>query len=90
MRKILKALTLALCFFSPLTFAVDINSASVDQLASSLEGIGPSKAAAIIEYRDEFGPFVSVDQLMEVNGIGPATVEKNRDQITLGAGDSAE
>ncbi|SEG71156.1 ComEA family DNA-binding protein [Marinobacterium lutimaris] len=90
MRSFLKALLLALCFFSPFTYAVDINTASVDQLASSLEGIGPAKAAAIIEYREEFGPFVSVDQLLEVSGIGPATVEKNRDKITLSAGESAE
>ncbi len=90
MRNLLKALALALCFFSPFAGAVDINTASVDQLASSLEGVGPAKAAAIVEYREEFGPFVSVDQLQEVAGIGPATVEKNRGQITLEGAASSE
>lgn len=57
--------------------SIDINTATQDQLAL-LTGIGPAKAAAIVEYRENNGPFGSVDDLAKVSGIGPATVEKNR------------
>ncbi|MDX1266363.1 MAG: ComEA family DNA-binding protein [Oceanisphaera sp.] len=57
--------------------SIDINNATQDQLAM-LTGIGPAKAAAIVEYREANGPFSSVDDLAKVSGIGPATVEKNR------------
>jgi competence protein ComEA len=48
-----------------------------------LSGIGPNKAQKIIEYREKFGPFVSVEQLKEVSGIGQATLDKNAGKITL-------
>lgn len=57
--------------------SININNATQDQLAM-LTGIGPAKAAAIVEYREANGPFSSVDDLAKVSGIGPATVEKNR------------
>ncbi|MBM7454805.1 competence protein ComEA [Oceanisphaera litoralis] len=57
--------------------SIDINNATQDQLAM-LTGIGPAKAAAIVEYREANGPFNKVDDLANVSGIGPATIEKNR------------
>ena len=63
--------------------AVNINPADATQLAS-LNGIGDSKAQAIIAHRQANGPFRSVDQLAEVKGIGLKTVEKNRDRLTTG------
>jgi competence protein ComEA len=63
--------------------AVNINSANVEQLAS-LNGIGESKAAAIIAWRQANGPFRSVEQLAEVKGVGLKTVEKNRERLTIG------
>lgn len=57
--------------------SIDINTATQEQLAL-LTGVGPAKAAAIVEYRENNGPFASVDDLAKVSGIGPATVEKNR------------
>ncbi|MFP2770457.1 ComEA family DNA-binding protein [Oceanisphaera sp. KMM 10153] len=57
--------------------SININNATQDQLAM-LTGIGPTKAAAIVEYRKANGPFKQVDDLANVGGIGPATVEKNR------------
>lgn len=63
--------------------AVDINTASADELADRLSGVGASKAEAIIRYREQFGPFESVDELSEVTGIGAATVERNRERIRL-------
>jgi competence protein ComEA len=71
---------------SPLSFAaepVDINKATAAEIATSLNGVGPSKAEAIVAYREANGPFVSVDQLTDVKGIGAATVEKNRTQIII-------
>ncbi|WP_414979231.1 ComEA family DNA-binding protein [Congregibacter sp.] len=57
---------------------VNLNTASADELASQLVGIGGSKAEAIVRYREQFGPFESVDELSEVTGIGASTVERNR------------
>ena len=54
-------------------FALDLNTASETEL-TVLPGIGPVKARAIIAYRDRHGPFVSVETLLEVHGIGPKTL----------------
>jgi competence protein ComEA len=62
---------------------VNINSASAEELAQKLNGIGASKAKAIVEYREKIGKFVSIDQLTEVKGIGKATVDKNRAVLSL-------
>ncbi len=62
---------------------VDINAASAGEL-ENLPGIGASKAAAIVAYRDQHGAFASVDQLEAVSGIGPSTVERLRTQATVG------
>jgi competence protein ComEA len=59
---------------------VDLNTATSEQL-QSVPGIGPGKAAAIIQYRDEHGSFKTVDELTNVSGIGPKTVEKMKDKI---------
>lgn len=62
---------------------VNINEADADMIAKSLTGIGPSKAAAIVEFRAENGPFKTADELKYVKGIGTKTVEKNRDDIII-------
>ncbi|MFC4363176.1 ComEA family DNA-binding protein [Simiduia curdlanivorans] len=62
---------------------VNINTASAEELAQKLKGVGMSKAKAIVEYRSKVGKFITVDQLAEVKGIGAATVEKNRAAISL-------
>ncbi|MBV0933406.1 ComEA family DNA-binding protein [Marinobacterium weihaiense] len=72
--------------FSPFSLAaepVDINTATAEQIAASLNGIGPAKAQAIVDYRETNGPFVAAEQLTDVRGIGPATLEKNREFILL-------
>lgn len=68
--------------------SVNINTADATQLAS-LNGIGESKAQAIVAYRQANGPFKSVEQLAEVKGIGLKTVEKNRERLTIGGGAQA-
>lgn len=59
-----------------------LNSADKEQLML-LDGIGEVKAQAILDYRRQIGKFSSVEQLLEVKGIGPKTLEKNRHRLGL-------
>jgi competence protein ComEA len=61
---------------------INVNTADATQL-EELPGIGEVLAAAIVTYREDNGPFASVDQLDEVSGIGPATLENIRDLVTV-------
>ncbi|MGV0383544.1 helix-hairpin-helix domain-containing protein [Corynebacterium sp. 22_2729] len=61
---------------------VNLNTADSTQL-ETISGIGPATAEAIIAWRDSNGPFTSVEQLLEVRGIGPAKFEAMRDAVTL-------
>lgn len=61
---------------------VRLNSAGLEELMS-LSGIGEVKARAILEYRQQVGKFTSVEQLLDVKGIGPKTLEKNRHRLSL-------
>ncbi|KRW70189.1 MULTISPECIES: ComEA family DNA-binding protein [Stutzerimonas stutzeri subgroup] len=63
--------------------SVNLNTADAQTLSRELRGIGATKAKAIVDYREEHGPFSSVDELLEVNGIGSATLEKIRNQLSL-------
>lgn len=82
MRLFLMALLL---LFSSAIFAepVNINEADAEELAESLVGVGPKKAMAIIEYREANGPFYTPEELENVKGIGPKTLEKNLQNITV-------
>ena len=64
------------------TGLININTASATEL-ETLSGIGEVLAATIVEYRTQNGPFASVDDLLDVSGIGPATLEEIRDQVTV-------
>lgn len=61
---------------------VDVNVADVAEL-TRLPGIGPALAARIVAYREEHGPYRSIDDLARVRGIGPATVERLRGDATV-------
>ncbi|MHA6204286.1 ComEA family DNA-binding protein [Dyella soli] len=65
---------------------VNVNKADAATLAKSLDGVGATKAAAIVAWREEKSPFKSVDDLSQVKGIGPATLQRNRDAILLSDG----
>lgn len=67
---------------------VDINTADAKSL-EALDGIGPTKAAAIVEYRKQNGGFKSVDELTKVDGIGDKTLETLRSQVTIGGSRAA-
>ncbi|MCK5326298.1 MAG: helix-hairpin-helix domain-containing protein [Woeseiaceae bacterium] len=63
---------------------VNVNTADAATLSDELQGIGLSKARAIVEYREKHGPFKSADDLSLVKGIGERTVELNRSDILVG------
>ncbi|EKN6175887.1 ComEA family DNA-binding protein [Yersinia enterocolitica] len=62
---------------------ININSADAEQLAQSLSGIGRKKAEAIVNYREQFGFFTDAEQLLEVPGIGPSFLERNRSKLRM-------
>ncbi len=75
----------ALLLVSTLGFAgpVNINTASAEQIATELKGIGDAKAQAIVAYRTRNGAFKSADELVRVKGIGEKTVAANREFILV-------
>lgn len=84
MKKLLLIIASVIAFsISPVWAAVDINTASVAQL-ESVSGIGPKKAEAIVDYRKKNGPFKSIDDLANVKGLGKASVDKMRSELSVG------
>ncbi|ARR49809.1 helix-hairpin-helix domain-containing protein [Photobacterium damselae subsp. damselae] len=69
--------------YEDIEIVVNINKANAEELDKLLVGIGPDKAENIIQYRKQNGKFATADDLAKVKGIGPSTVEKNRDRIEL-------
>lgn len=67
-----------------LAVALDINSASAEQIADGLKGIGLKKAQAIVDYRTSVGPFKSMEDLLNVKGVGKKTLQLNADNISIG------
>ncbi len=86
---ILHIILLALVLFAvaPLQAeTVNINKADAATLQHYLVGIGSVKAEAIVEYRHRHGRFKSVDDLAKVRGIGTATIERNRGNLSVSKG----
>lgn len=85
MRFLPTAVAVILLSLPVLAFAgqVNINTADAATISAELNGIGLSKAEAIVEYRKKHGPFKSADDLSLVKGIGEKTVEKNRHDIRV-------
>ena len=69
---------------------VNVNTADAETISAELQGVGLSKAAAIVDYRKAHGPFKSIDDLTLVKGIGARTVEINRANILLQSTDKAK
>ncbi|HOX41546.1 MAG TPA: helix-hairpin-helix domain-containing protein [bacterium] len=68
---------------TPTRSKIDLNTAGVSEL-DGLPGIGKTYAQRIIDYRNQNGPFQSIDQIKKVKGIGEKTFEKLKDQIMIG------
>ncbi|MGY6553867.1 MAG: ComEA family DNA-binding protein [Wenzhouxiangella sp.] len=85
-KKTLAAIVLALAL-TGLTVAettpVNINTATAEQIAAALHGVGQARAEAIVAYREENGPFAHMDELVNVRGIGLSTLDRNRDRILV-------
>lgn len=62
---------------------VDLNQADASTLQRELTGVGEAKAKAIVAYRESNGPFSSIDELLEVKGIGKAILDKNREKLEV-------
>lgn len=62
---------------------VSINAASAEDLARVMNGVGLKKAQSIVSYREEYGPFKTLDDLKQVPGMGSALVERNLAHLTL-------
>ena len=74
---------LVLCSLTATAGPVDINTADASTLAKELNGVGPSRAQAIVAYRNEHGPFKSVDDLALVKNIPRKLIENNRDMLRV-------
>lgn len=61
---------------------VNINTAGAEALAEAINGVGLKRAEAIVEYRNQNGPFKSVDDLVQVQGVGEKSLEKSRERLT--------
>ncbi|MCP5244981.1 MAG: ComEA family DNA-binding protein [Burkholderiales bacterium] len=83
MKKIIMLVVLLFAFTGSAFAVVNVNTATQAEL-EVLQGIGPAKAKAIIEYREKHGLFTSIEGLIEVDGIGPGTMKQLRESITVG------
>jgi len=62
---------------------LNINTASAETLAEAIKGVGTKRAEAIVAYRQQHGPFKTVDALVQVRGIGQSIVDGSRAQLTV-------
>lgn len=89
MNNAIKLAILGLVFVPSFAFAASVNINTADSaLLDTLPGIGPSKAAAIIQYRTAHGPFSRIEDIQEVKGIGPSTFAQMQSMITVSGGES--
>jgi competence protein ComEA len=89
LKKLFLSLCMALFLSTGMAFAADkinVNTATQEEL-QTLNGIGASTAAAIIDYRDQIGEFKSINSLLEVKGIGEKKLAKLSDQLTVSDSD---
>ena len=82
-QKMLAALVILAAPAFAIAGPVNVNTADAETISAELQGVGITKAIAIVEYRKANGPFKSPDDLALVKGIGERTVELNREYILL-------
>ena len=82
LKNIFGSIVLVLFLFVSAFAAINLNTADKAAL-ESISGIGPAKANAIIKYREEHGSFKSVDELLNIKGVGPKILESIKDQVEI-------
>ena len=82
MKRILITTLLFIAGIGMAAAAVNLNSASVEEL-DAVKGISPAKAKAIVDYRSKNGPFKSLDELKSVKGFGDKSVAKLQGELTV-------
>lgn len=87
LKYLLGAATLLLSLSTLAGEPVDINSANAAALATAIDGVGMKRAEAIVNYRNQHGSFKSVDDLAKVRGISTKTINKNRENLSVGLSD---
>ena len=87
MSNLLKAALVVLLPGGLLAGPVDLNMADAETIARELNGVGTSRAQAIVDYRDEYGAFKSEEELLNVSRIGRHIIDVNRGNIMLGQSD---
>jgi competence protein ComEA len=83
MFKLIQALIVTLAPVLVWAGPVDINTADAATIAKELQGIGMSRAQAIVAYREKNGAFRSADELRKIKGIGAKVLERNRASIRV-------
>lgn len=84
LKNFVAAIILTCCGALPvLAGPVNVNTADAETISAELQGVGISKAIAIVEYRKANGPFRTIEELAQVKGIGERTIEINRKHILL-------
>lgn len=78
------------CSFAVFAEQININQADAETISKALKGIGPKKAEAIIQYRNEHGDFKTLQDLEKVKGIGEKTAKQNEKDILFVAKDAVE
>jgi competence protein ComEA len=83
MKRLLVVVFAAFSSFNVIASPVNINTADAKTIGEALSGIGLKKAEAIVKYREAKGEFKTAEDLVNVDGIGPKTVEKIKSDILL-------
>ena len=83
-KKLFLILLLALPCYLSAADKININTASKEVLMSEIKGVGEKRAEAIIAYREQNGPFKSVDELAKVTGVGQSILDANKDSLSVG------
>lgn len=83
LRKLIFALSLVLVSAVALAKPLNINAANEKEIAKTMYGVGPSRAKAIIKFREENGKFETIEQVTQIRGASNAILEKNRDRIAI-------
>ncbi len=84
--EIFKKILLVACLLIPtllLAEVVNINTADKESLMSTIKGVGEKRAEAIIAYREQNGPFKSIEELAEVRGVSASVVEANLNNLSI-------